>query len=102
MRTIKPSTLVAWATKHGKAAPALLHWFKVTKKAKWKTITDVRRDFPHADLVRVGSLKPVIVFNLGGNNYRLITAIHFNQGRVYLLDFLTHAEYSKDTWKNRL
>jgi mRNA interferase HigB len=102
MRIIKPSTLVQWAKRHSAAAPALLHWFEITRKATWKTLADVRRDFPHADLVRVESLKPVLVFNIAGNKFRLICAAHFNKGRVYLLDFLTHADYSKDAWKRRL
>lgn len=102
MRLIKPSTLVQWAKQHSAAAPALFHWFEITRKAQWRTLTDARRDFPHADLVKVESKKPVIVFNISGNKFRLICAIHFNAGRVYLLDFLTHAEYSKDTWKDHL
>jgi len=72
MRIIKPSTLVQWAKRHSVAAPALLHWFEITRKATWKTLADVRRDFPHADLVRVESLKPVLVFNVAGNKFRLI------------------------------
>lgn len=53
-------------------------------------------------MVRVASERPVFVFNIAGNNFRLIVAIHFNTGRVFLLDFLSHAEYSKDAWKNKL
>ena len=102
MRIIKPSTLTQWAKQHSNAAPALLHWYEVAREAKWDTLTDARRDFPHADMAKVESMKTVIIFNIAGNNFRLITAIHFNTGRVFLLDFLTHAEYSKDTWKNSL
>ena len=91
MRIIKPSTLTAWAARHANAAPA-----------RWQSLADARRDFPHADMVRAGRLRPVIVFNLAGGKFRLIAAIHFNNGRVFLLDFLTHAEYSKPGWKNRL
>ncbi|MDB6119702.1 MAG: hypothetical protein JWO08_3483 [Verrucomicrobiaceae bacterium] len=102
MRIIKPSAIGDWAKRHSAAIPALLHWYEVGRKATWKTLTDVRRDFPHADIVKVDSLKPVVVFNVGGNNFRLITAVHFDKGRVYLLDFLTHADYDKDVWKRHL
>lgn len=102
MRIIKPSAIEEWAKRHSVAVPALLHWYEVARRATWKTLTDIRRDFPHADMVKVGSLKPVVIFNLGGNNFRLITAIHFDKGRVYLLDFLTHADYDKGVWKRRL
>ena len=102
MRIIKPSTLVHWASRHSGAAPALLHWYETARKAGWKTLTEIRRDFPHADMVKVESLKPVFVFNIAGNKFRLICAVHFNKDRLYLLDFLTHAEYDKEAWKRRL
>ena len=44
----------------------------------------------------------MIVFNVGGNKYRLIVAIHYNVGLVFVLRTLTHAEYSKGTWKESL
>jgi len=40
------------------------------------------------------------VFNVCGNTYRLIVAIHFDHQTAYTLRFLTHAEYCKDRWKN--
>ncbi len=42
------------------------------------------------------------VFNIAGNQYRLIAAIHFNMQSVYTLRLMTHAEYSKDRWKDEL
>ncbi|MHC5775739.1 type II toxin-antitoxin system HigB family toxin [Nostoc sp.] len=56
--------------------------------------SELRSVFPSADLV--GDL---IVFNIGGNKYRLITSIHFNRQKVYIRDILTHSEYDKDQWK---
>ena len=50
----------------------------------------------------VGSKRTVTVFNASGNKYRLLTAIHYNRKIVFTLRFLTHAEYSKDEWKNDL
>jgi mRNA interferase HigB len=41
------------------------------------------------------------VFNIGGNDYRLVVSIKYRWGVVYIRDFLTHAEYDKDSWKNR-
>lgn len=75
---------------------------ETARKARWRTFADVRTDFPSADMVKVGSLRPVVIFNIAGNNFRLITAIHFDKGRVFLLDFLTHADYDKQRWKDRL
>jgi mRNA interferase HigB len=39
------------------------------------------------------------VFNIAGNTYRLIAAIHFNRGRVYVRHVLTHQEYRRGAWK---
>jgi mRNA interferase HigB len=50
----------------------------------------------------VKSGNDVIVFNACGNRYRLVTAIHFNRGQLYVLRFMPHAEYDKDNWKNQL
>ena len=62
----------------------------------------MRAHFRDADTVKTASGRSVVVFNIGGNNYRLICAIHYNTGIVFVLRFLTHAEYDKETWKNDL
>jgi len=43
-----------------------------------------------------------LVFNIAGNRYRLLTAIHYNMRKVFVLRFLTHAEYTRETWKDAL
>ena len=40
--------------------------------------------------------------DVSGNEFRLMCAVHFNTGMVFALRFLSHAEYSKNTWKNEL
>ena len=42
-----------------------------------------------------------IVFDIGGNKFRLITSIHYNRRKVYIRAVLTHAEYDRGNWKNR-
>ena len=44
---------------------------------------------------------PFMVFNIGGNKYRLIAVIHYNRRKVYIRQVLTHAEYDRDKWKRR-
>lgn len=51
-------------------------------------------------MVRSG--RSVTIFNIAGNAYRLITAIHYNSGKVFVLRFMTHAEYDRQTWKDDL
>ena len=91
-----------WAEDHARAASSLRQWVKVVTAVRWDSFAALRRTFPAADLVTVRSGKKVVVFNIGGNEFRLLTAVHFNTGMVFALRFLTHAEYSKDQWKNEL
>jgi mRNA interferase HigB len=73
---------------------ALLRWFKVVRQSEFETLAELRAAFPSAD--KVGNW---VVFNIGGNKYRLIASIHFNRGKVYVRHILTHAEYSRGKWK---
>jgi mRNA interferase HigB len=40
-----------------------------------------------------------IVFNIGGNKFRLVVVVHFNRGKVYIRHVMTHDEYDSGTWK---
>jgi mRNA interferase HigB len=73
----------------------------IVSRVSWQSIVDVRRTYPHADSVTAASGNTVTIFNIGGNNFRLVAAIHYNTQRIFIRDFLTHAEYDKQTWKGR-
>jgi len=77
-----------------RARPALESWFQVARRAEWDSFAEVRRTFGSAD--RVGRF---VVFDIGGNKYRLIAAIHFNRGKLFVRHVLTHVEYDKGKWK---
>ncbi len=102
VRIIKESFLRDAAAAYPKAAKYLTIWIATVRAARWGSLADLRRVYPSADLVVVGSGKSVIVFNVCGNTYRLIAAVHFDRGMVYALRFFTHAEYDKDKWKDEL
>jgi len=102
MRIISLKTLRQFWQRHADAETPLRDWFGTTKTARWNDLTDVRATFASADPVTVASGNTTTVFNIGGNTYRLITAIHYNTGVVYALLVMTHAEYSRDKWKARL
>jgi mRNA interferase HigB len=72
----------------------LLRWFKIMTHSEFDSFDSLRRTFPSADKVR-----DLIVFNIGGNKYRLIASIHFNRGKVYIRYVLTHKDYDKGVWK---
>jgi mRNA interferase HigB len=102
MRIITRQRLREFAQQHPDAAEPLQNWYRLLREAKWQSLQDVRRVYPHADAVTVGSGKSVTVFNICGNKYRLIAAIHYNRQRLYVLGLFRHAEYSKGFWKKRL
>lgn len=80
---------------HRDAMGALRGWGKIVQHAQWHSFADIRKVYASAD--QVGRF---IVFNIGGNKYRLIAAIHFNRGKVYVRHILTHREYDDGAWKN--
>lgn len=102
MRIIKRKRLRELAERYSDAAEPLEKWYQLASHAHWSSLQDARRVYPHADAVEVESGKIVTVFNIGGNKYRLIVAIHYNTQSVYILDLLTHAEYDKGFWKASL
>ncbi len=102
MRVIKAPRVREYGRRHAEARPSLQRWLALTKLAEWASLADVRCTFGHADQVTVESGRTVVVFNIKGNDFRLVTAIHYNRGKVFMLRFLTHAEYTKDDWKDTL
>jgi mRNA interferase HigB len=102
MKIIKRATLAAYWQRNPQAEIGLLYWHKLAKKARWTCLQDVRATFPHADAVEVASGRRVVVFNIAGNKFRLITALHYNRQLAFTLMVLTHAEYDRGKWKDVL
>ena len=94
MRVISRKTLREFWEQHPDSESPLSRWFKLIENTDFTSFEDLRTTFPAAD--KVGDL---IVFNIAGNKYRLIVAIHFNRGRVYVRHVLTHQEYNRGAWK---
>ncbi|MBO3457354.1 type II toxin-antitoxin system HigB family toxin [Aetokthonos hydrillicola Thurmond2011] len=94
MHIISVQSLKKFYGKYPDAKSSLLTWSKCTTLAKWQNLVEVRQSFNSAD--QVGNL---IVFNIKGNDYRLITYIDFQKKKVFIRNFLTHAEYDTDKWK---
>jgi mRNA interferase HigB len=102
MRVIKPGRIREYAKLHPRAKVSLEAWLKSAQAAFWRSLADVRKTWRSADQVKVGSGRTVLVFNIAGNALRLIVAAHFNRNLLFVLMFLTHAEYSKNRWKEKL
>ena len=95
MRVISKKILRDYCQSHADTCNALYSWYRVASKAKWKNLTDVQATYKQAEAV--GNFT---VFNIKGNRYRLIVDIIYPSQRIYIKYILTHAEYSKDKWKN--
>jgi len=102
VRIISESKLVKMGKENPKAARYLDIWRTIVKRSTWRGIIDVRKNYPRTDTVKVASGRLVLVFDVCGNDYRLIVAAHFNTQIAFILMLLTHAEYSKDEWKEKL
>jgi mRNA interferase HigB len=94
MHIISRKALRLFWEDHPDSELPLARWFKIVQRTEFSNLSELRATFPTAD--PVGDW---IVFNIGGNKYRLVTSIHFNRSRVYIRHVLTHQEYDKGTWK---
>ena len=94
MHIISHSKIIQAQALHPDCNTALDQWYRLTKRALWCHFGDVKACFSAAD--KVGDK---YVFDIGGNKLRLIAAIHFNTGRVFVRAVLTHKQYDKGDWK---
>ena len=95
MHVISKKKLKEFWEEHPDSRNPLEVWFKILKSTKYKTLNDLKKTFGSAD--KVGDK---IVFDIGGDKYRLITVIHFDRSKVFVRSVLTHKEYDKGKWKN--
>lgn len=69
-------------------------WLSKAKKAEWEKPVDIKKTFPAVDLLGKSSLR--LVFDIGGNNYRMICKYTFGKVsvRLYVCWIGTHSEYN--------
>ncbi len=93
MRIIAVSTLREVWERPGRAdaEQPLRAWVHVLKAADWSKPTEVKQMFRSADILR----NERVVFDIGGNKYRLVVAVHYRGKRVYVRFIGTHAEYDR-------
>ena len=101
MKLIDFPVALKFARKHRDAGDWLGKWREAVAAAAWRSLQDVRVQFPTADGVKLKSEIVVTVFNVKGNTYRLLTVVDYADQSVAVLEVLTHAEYSRNAWKNR-
>ena len=91
MRVIAKKILRDYWEKHSDSEQQLKAWFQEASKAKWTNPNEIKLEYPSASII--GDNR--IVFNIKGNNYRLIVKINFDFQIVWIRFIGTHAEYDK-------
>jgi mRNA interferase HigB len=96
MKILNIEEIEKFVKKRADSRGAFERWRRMTEVANWKSFEDVKRDFPAAD-----RYKSCVIFDIGGNKYRLIAKIDYREDIqvVRVRKAMTHAEYSRDKWK---
>lgn len=96
MVIISYGPLRAFIEKHPKSNDALNNWYRLASKADWSNFHEMKEMFNSVD--SVGNDR--FVFNIRGNNYRLVAMIFFNRRTVYIRFVGTHEQYDNIDCKN--
>lgn len=91
MRIIKRQALVEYYTKEPKAKDALEDWYTKAHRAEWTCYADMKKTFNSVD--SVGNQH--YVFNIKGNDYRLVVVVKFTLSQILIRFVGTHKEYDK-------
>lgn len=91
MRIFTEKPLKEYATKHPEALTAIQDWIQKVKKSQWSSFAGIKRTFNSVDYV--GNQR--YVFNIKGNDYRLVVVVQFRPQFVYVRFIGTHSEYDR-------
>jgi len=91
MRIISRKKLRDFWNQHPDTQPSLQAWYADVKQAEWKTPTEIKNLYRNASFVANNR----VVFNIKGNKYRLVVAIQYDYGIVYIRFVGTHLEYDR-------
>ena len=94
MEIVRQDRLIEFAQRHPNTRPSLTRWYRLVRERSFSSFAELRSIFPHVS--RVGKLT---IFNIAGNNVRLIVSMRYDEERIYIRHVLTHAEYDKGKWK---
>lgn len=96
MRIITFATIRDYVQKHADTDIALRDWYKKTEKSDWSCFADIKQTFNSVDYV--GNDR--FVFNIKGNDYKLVAMIFFAAKKVFIRWIGTHKEYDKKDYSN--
>jgi len=91
MRIIAKRTLQEFWEKHSLAKQSLLSWYKTVQIANWQNYAEIKEKFSTVSILNTTRM----VFNIGGNKYRLICLGRFDKQIIFIRSIGTHKEYDK-------
>jgi len=91
MHVISKRALIAFWEKHSDSRQQLITWHAEAKKGIWRSPNDIKKEYVQASII--GDNR--VVFNICGNNYRLVVKINYERGWVFIRFIGTHKEYDK-------
>jgi mRNA interferase HigB len=91
MRVVSHKAIKEFATKHSTSIVALKDWYTKTKLSEWNSFLDIKETFNSVDYIA----NDRYVFNIKGNDYRLVAIVIFASKKVYIRFIGTHAQYDK-------
>ena len=91
MRIIALSTLRAFWEKHSDAEMPLRDWHAEASRANWRTPADIKAAYRNASFTANNR----VVFNIKGNDYRLVVAVHYDRGQMFVRFIGNHRQYDK-------
>ncbi len=91
MRIIALGALREFWQKHSDAEIPLRSWYSAASRADWRRPAEVKAAYRSVSFIANNR----IVFNIKGNEYRLVVAVHYNRGMMYIRFVGTHGEYDK-------
>lgn len=89
MRIIALRTLREFWRRHPDAEVPLRAWYAIARRAVWSRPAEVKADYRNASVIAGNR----VVFNIKGNDYRLVLAVHYNRGLMFVRFIGTHREY---------
>lgn len=89
MRIIALSTLRLFWKKHPDAEMPLRNWYAEASRANWRTPADIKAAYRNASFTANNR----VVFNIKGNDYRLVVAVHYDRGLMYIRFAGPHRQY---------
>jgi len=75
---------------HPTSKVSLRAWYTIIKRQEFESYQEIKAAFPSADRV-----EKFTIFDVGGNNFRIVAAVHYNRNKLYIREVFTHSDYDK-------